>query len=281
MRRDPFQQDVIAYGELQNAADPAEVARPLRTGNLIDLLPRLFAELSLVPGFECQAREPQVGTGELFRRSQRVHARLVEPRSLVVFRQRIDAKDVVDVVAHQAEGDRESRLPRSDHQHVEDRLAVRGATGHHPWPLREIEQRPVLSRALFQHTQPLRRVAQECGHACGQRAQLARSGVLEHKLLPHTRRAPLPLVGRGWGWGSCDMALKGAERATPLPNPPPQGGRGVDRARCTHKSLTHRKRCYAAFSVVGSIILRTSVILVAGKPLISACLRMMASSLAR
>ncbi len=38
---------------------------------------------------------------------------------------------------------------------------------------------------------------------------------------------------------------------------------------------------YAACSVVGSIILRTSVILVAGKPLISACLRMMASSFAR
>src|ERR1700732_2324412 len=38
---------------------------------------------------------------------------------------------------------------------------------------------------------------------------------------------------------------------------------------------------YAAFSVVGSIILRTSVILVAGKPLISACLRMIASSWAR
>src|SRR5262245_8004665 len=34
-------------------------------------------------------------------------------------------------------------------------------------------------------------------------------------------------------------------------------------------------------AVVGSIIFFTSVILVAGKPLISACLRMMASSLAR
>jgi hypothetical protein len=34
-------------------------------------------------------------------------------------------------------------------------------------------------------------------------------------------------------------------------------------------------------SVVGSIILRISVILVAGKPLISACFRMMSSSLAR
>ena len=164
VRRDPFQQDLIAHGELQNPADPAEIARPLRPGNLINLLPRLVAELSLVPGLECQAREPEVGTGELFRRPQHVHARLAEPRSLVVFRQSIDAQHVVDVVAHQAEGDRKSRLPRSDHQRVEDRLAVPGATRHYPRPLREIEQRPVLSRALFQHTQPLRRVAQECGH---------------------------------------------------------------------------------------------------------------------
>lgn len=36
-----------------------------------------------------------------------------------------------------------------------------------------------------------------------------------------------------------------------------------------------------ALSVVGSIILRTSVIFVAGKPLISACFRMMPLSLAR
>jgi hypothetical protein len=36
-----------------------------------------------------------------------------------------------------------------------------------------------------------------------------------------------------------------------------------------------------ATAVVGSIIVFTAVILVAGKPLISACLRMIASSLAR
>jgi hypothetical protein len=85
----------------------------------------------------------------------------------VVLRQRIDAEHVIDMVAHQAEGDRETRLPRSDHQHVEDGLTVRGATRHNPSPLREVEQRPVLSRALFQHTQPLRRIAQECRHQTG------------------------------------------------------------------------------------------------------------------
>jgi hypothetical protein len=45
----------------------------------------------------------------------------------------------------------------------------------------------------------------------------------------------------------------------------------------------HRRRGqgYPAFSVVGSIILRISVIFVAGNPLISACLRMICSSTAR
>jgi hypothetical protein len=38
---------------------------------------------------------------------------------------------------------------------------------------------------------------------------------------------------------------------------------------------------YAGRSVVGSIMVRIAVIFVAGKPLISACLRMTASSLAR
>jgi hypothetical protein len=43
---------------------------------------------------------------------------------------------------------------------------------------------------------------------------------------------------------------------------------------------TEQRTIYVA-AVVGSIIFLTSVIFVAGKPLISACFRMMASSLAR
>src|SRR5581483_3756262 len=39
---------------------------------------------------------------------------------------------------------------------------------------------------------------------------------------PHARCAPLPLAGRGWGWGS---TYDEPSRGTPLPDPPPQGGR--------------------------------------------------------
>src|SRR5262249_31561429 len=48
---------------------------------------------------------------------------------------------------------------------------------------------------------------------------------------PHAGCAPLPLVGRGWGWGSRDRRADVGERTTPLPNPPPQGGEGADRVR--------------------------------------------------
>jgi hypothetical protein len=46
-------------------------------------------------------------------------------------------------------------------------------------------------------------------------------------------------------------------------------------------NLATEQRTIHAAAVVGSIIFLTSVIFVAGKPLISACFRMMASSLAR
>ena len=50
--------------------------------------------------------------------------------------------------------------------------------------------------------------------------------------------------------------------------------------RCVPILATEQRTIHEA-AVVGSIIFLTSVIFVAGKPLISACFRMMASSLAR
>src|SRR5215471_2529715 len=46
-------------------------------------------------------------------------------------------------------------------------------------------------------------------------------------LVPRTRSAPSPLVGEGWGGGSCDVSHVPPprfHRATPTPNPSPQGG---------------------------------------------------------
>ena len=52
-------------------------------------------------------------------------------------------------------------------------------------------------------------------------------------------------------------------------------------AKCETQTFSKWTRRAYAVAVVGSIIFLTSVTFVAGKPLISACLRIMASSLAR
>jgi hypothetical protein len=45
-----------------------------------------------------------------------------------------------------------------------------------------------------------------------------------------TSSSPLPLVGRGRGWGSRNGAPQSLYLATPHPNPPPQGGREKEAA---------------------------------------------------
>src|SRR5262245_4841407 len=45
-------------------------------------------------------------------------------------------------------------------------------------------------------------------------------------LQPQTRSAPSPLVGEGWGGGSCGVAPTMPHSTTPTPNPSPQGGGG-------------------------------------------------------
>src|SRR5262245_7318534 len=44
---------------------------------------------------------------------------------------------------------------------------------------------------------------------------------------PRTRPAPLPLVGRSWGWGSTSEETVVRHRTTPLPSPPPQPAAGL------------------------------------------------------
>src|SRR5204863_2080021 len=44
-------------------------------------------------------------------------------------------------------------------------------------------------------------------------------------IYPRSRWTPSPLVGEGWGGGWGDDAPEVSQRATPTPNPSPQGGR--------------------------------------------------------
>src|SRR5215510_9231338 len=53
-----------------------------------------------------------------------------------------------------------------------------------------------------------------------------------------TRCAPLPLVGRGWGWGYFREGRVVRHRITPLPTPPPQGGR--EQTECAARLGAHK-----------------------------------------
>jgi putative MATE family efflux protein len=48
--------------------------------------------------------------------------------------------------------------------------------------------------------------------------------------VPSTRCAPLPLVGRGWGWGVVRLMYRRCQTRHPPPQPSPTRGEGADRA---------------------------------------------------
>src|SRR5215831_15171941 len=71
-------------------------------------------------------------------------------------------------------------------------------------------------------------------------------------MTPRTRCTPLPLVGRGGGWGSLFGATSVLHRITPLPNPPPQGGREQTEFAARADSISHeyaRLRCVSCFTL--------------------------------
>src|SRR5262245_53643145 len=51
----------------------------------------------------------------------------------------------------------------------------------------------------------------------------------------------LPLVGRGWGWGSRDWRTAVCHAHHPLPNPPPQGGREQTEFAARADSISHER----------------------------------------
>ncbi len=84
--------------------------------------PAALAVHRLVPTSGGEARDPEVRAREVLRRSKRAHAREVQPRPGAIERVLIDHHQVLDPLAHQAEGGAEPALAAADDQHVEDRL---------------------------------------------------------------------------------------------------------------------------------------------------------------
>src|SRR5262249_48960289 len=63
---------------------------------------------------------------------------------------------------------------------------------------------------------------------------------------PRTRSTPLPLVGRGWGWGSTSEGMVVHHRTTPLPSPPGFGwGREQTEFAARADSATHERDRFA------------------------------------
>jgi multidrug efflux pump len=58
--------------------------------------------------------------------------------------------------------------------------------------------------------------------------------------LDRVRCSPLPLVGRGRGWGSQDGAISVRHQTTPLPSPPPQGREQPEFAACAERGGANR-----------------------------------------
>src|SRR5438128_5628103 len=66
---------------------------------------------------------------------------------------------------------------------------------------------------------------------------------------PPTRCTPLPLVAMGWGGGREIGAPPFAMRTTPLPNPPPQGGREQTEFAALADSISHERALSVVFQL--------------------------------
>ena len=115
----------IAHRQVHDAPEPEQIFRPKLARNQVELPPILLAEARLVPGLVGQARDIEVGPGEMLRAAQRVHAGIGEPRPLLPLLGFVEHKDVADLRAQQPKRRRETRLPGAHDEHVQCRPVVR------------------------------------------------------------------------------------------------------------------------------------------------------------
>ena len=116
---------VGAHGDAERPPVPGQVGGPALLGDEAERLPAPVAVLRLVPGARRQAGDAEVGADHVLGRSQRVHAREVEPGPGAIERVLVDDEQVPDALAHQTERGRQTALPRADDDDVEDGLVRR------------------------------------------------------------------------------------------------------------------------------------------------------------
>ncbi len=135
-RRDLDDLATIAHRQVHDAPEPEQIFRPKLARNQVEISPILLAEACLVPGLVGQARNIEIGPGEMLRTAQRVHAGIGEPRSFLPLLGFVEHEDVAHLRAHQPKRRRETRLPGADHEHVQRRPAVRPEPGRKPRGIR-------------------------------------------------------------------------------------------------------------------------------------------------
>jgi hypothetical protein len=85
-----------------------------------------------VPGLIGQARNIKIGSGEILRAPQRMHAGIGKPRSFPPLLGFVQHEDVGHLRAHQPKGRSDARLAGAYHEHVQCRPAVRIQLGRKP-----------------------------------------------------------------------------------------------------------------------------------------------------
>ena len=126
----------VAHRQVHDRPEPEQIFRPEFARNQVEVSPILLAEARFVPGLVGQARDIKVRPGEMLRASQRRHAGIGEPRSLLPLLGLVEHEDVADLRAHQPECRREPRLPGAHHQHVQRRPVVRTEFWRQPRSIR-------------------------------------------------------------------------------------------------------------------------------------------------
>ena len=95
--------DLVLDRQAGRCAHPQQVAGPIQARYLVQLLPRLRAELRFMPGAVGERRHAQVRPGQVLRRAQRIHARKRSPGPFAPVRRAIDAAQVAHALAQERE----------------------------------------------------------------------------------------------------------------------------------------------------------------------------------
>ena len=117
--------DLMLHRQAQNALQPAQVIDPEGVLDLVERLPGVGSEGSLVPGTKAQRRDAERWTRQRLRRSQSVHACEGEPGPFIARRRAFENAHVAHALEDERGGRGNPVHAGSHDQHVGHGFAVR------------------------------------------------------------------------------------------------------------------------------------------------------------